>query len=174
MKEFNKRLIILGSGGYGRVVADIARQLDSYDRILFLDDKDIRNDVIGKCSDYRDFIDEYTEFYPAFGDNELRINWINTLVSEGAKVPKIIHPSAYISSLTTIGLGTVILPKAIINSYADIGIGCIINLGAIVDHNCSIGDGSHICPGTIIKADNNVTPCTKIEAGVVIQNGFYK
>lgn len=174
MKKINKRLIILGAGGYGKVVADIAVQMNSYKIILFLDDNYRSSNVIGKCSDYRNFIDEYTEFYPAFGSNELRIDWINKLISEDVSVATIIHPSSYVSSLSNIDLGTVILPKAIINSYVNIGKGCIINLGAIVDHNCSIGDGSHICPGTIIKADNNVTPCTKIEAGVVIQNGFYK
>ena len=72
MKDFDKRLIILGSGGYGKVIADIARQMNKYSSILFLDDNDTSNNIIGKCSDYRNFIDEYTEFYPAFGRNELR------------------------------------------------------------------------------------------------------
>ncbi|HII4436646.1 hypothetical protein ACSW96_12095 [Clostridium perfringens] len=174
MKDFDKRLIILGSGGYGKVIADIARQMNKYSSILFLDDNDTSNNIIGKCSDYRNFIDEYTEFYPAFGRNELRIDWINKLISKNALVATIIHPSSYISHLSNIDLGTVVLPKAIINSYVNIGKGCIINLGAIVDHNCYIGEGSHICLGAIIKADNNIYPCTKVEAGTVIKNGFYR
>ncbi|HBI7095557.1 TPA: hypothetical protein ACOTGO_001852 [Clostridium perfringens] len=168
------KLIILGSGGYGKVIADIAGQMNKYSSILFLDDNDTSSDIIGKCSDYRNFIDKYTEFYPAFGRNELRIDWINKLISEDALVATIIHPLSYISPLSNIDLGTVVLPKAIINSYVNIGKGCIINLGTIIDHNCYIGEGSHICIGAIIKADNNIIPFTKIEAGTVIKNGFYK
>lgn len=48
-------LIILGAGGHGRVVADIAEQTGKYDKIVFLDDNSNDDKVIGKCSDYKKF-----------------------------------------------------------------------------------------------------------------------
>ncbi len=39
------KLIILGAGGYGRTVADIARQSKRYSDILFLDDNSTAKDV---------------------------------------------------------------------------------------------------------------------------------
>lgn len=47
------QLIILGAGGYGRTVADIARQSGRYSEIHFLDDNSTDTLVIGKCADYR-------------------------------------------------------------------------------------------------------------------------
>lgn len=40
------RLIILGAGGYGKTVADIARQSGKYEQIYFLDDGQEREAVI--------------------------------------------------------------------------------------------------------------------------------
>lgn len=40
------RLIILGAGGYGKTVADIARQSGKYEQIYFLDDGQETSDLI--------------------------------------------------------------------------------------------------------------------------------
>lgn len=82
MNMVRKRLLILGSGGYGRVVEDIASQLGRYDKILFLDDAG-GEEVCGACSDYPDYIDDCTEIYPAFGNNELRKQWLEKLTEVG-------------------------------------------------------------------------------------------
>ena len=47
-----KRLVILGAGGYGRTVADVAAQSDQFEPIIFLDDNSAAADVVGKCADY--------------------------------------------------------------------------------------------------------------------------
>lgn len=47
------RLIILGAGGYGKTVADIARQSGKYEQIYFLDDGQETSDLIlGTCLEY--------------------------------------------------------------------------------------------------------------------------
>lgn len=69
------RLIILGAGGYGKTVADIARQSGKYEQIYFLDDGQETSDLIlGTCLEYMKFADGNTEMYPAFGNNEMRLN----------------------------------------------------------------------------------------------------
>lgn len=64
------KLIILGAGGYGRTVVDIACQSGKYTEVCYLDDNSTDALVIGKCSDYLNHIDSDTELYPAFGNNE--------------------------------------------------------------------------------------------------------
>lgn len=54
-------LLILGVGGHGRVVSEVAKALGIYDRIVFLDDDYCKNDkcckdnqmteIIGRLSD---------------------------------------------------------------------------------------------------------------------------
>lgn len=173
MNMERKRLLILGSGGYGRVVEDIASQLGRYDKILFLDDAG-GEEVCGACSDYPDYIDDCTEIYPAFGNNELRKQWLEKLTEVGAEIPLLIHPTAYVSPTAQVKRGTIVLPKAVVNSYTVVEQGCILNIGCIIDHNCVIGAGVHVCPGVVIKADNHIPECLKIESGTVIQNRTYR
>ena len=167
------KLLILGAGGYGQTVADIARQSDKYELVAYLDDNSANNMVIGKCSEFMKHKNQDTEMYPAFGNNQMRLDWIEKLQNAGIEVPVLVHPSAYISPTAAIENGTVILPKAVVNTNCTIKKGCIINCGAIVDHGCVLDEGVHICLGAIVKAENHILPCFKIEAGEVVANRTY-
>ena len=161
------RLIILGAGGYGRTVADIAHQLD-YATIV-LDDSDSGHPLIS----FQSYINPSTSFIPAFGNNAFRMEWINRIEESGGQLATLIHPTAYVSPTATINPGTVILPHAIINTDVVVGKGCIINLGAIVDHGCILEEGVHICLGAIVKGENRIERLSKIEAGEVVERGQY-
>ena len=167
------RLIILGAGGYGRTVADVAVQTGQFDGISFLDDNSTAPDVIGKCAEYERFRDAQTAFYPAFGNNEGRLTWLYRLQEADCTIPAIIHPTAYVSPTAQVESGTVILPHAIVNTNCVVKAGCIVNCGAIVDHGCVLEEGVHICVGAIVKAENRIPRCMKIEAGEVVQNRAY-
>lgn len=167
------KLIILGSGGYGKTVGDVATQL-GYE-ITFLDDfipgyqlVNFANYISNPTNNI-----QKTYFIPALGNNKFRLEWIEKLEQHGAKLATLIHPAAYISPTATIHDGTVILPHAIINTNVVIGKGCIINCGAIVDHGCVIEEGCHICLGAIVKGENKIQSKTKIEAGVVVEARTY-
>ena len=162
------RLIILGAGGHGRVVADLAEQTDEYEEIVFLDDNSNDERVVGKCKDYTKFKSQDTVMYPAFGNNQGRINWANRILEAGIKLAKIIHPLAYVSPKANIADGCVVMPYAIINTSTSIEKACIINIGAIIDHDCIIEAGCHIAPGAIVKGENRVPSCTKIDSGEVV------
>ena len=167
------KLIILGAGGYGRTVADIARQSKCYSGVFYLDDNSTADDVVGKCSEYIKFIAPNTEIYPAFGNNEGRLQWIKKIEVAGGTVPTFIHETAYVSPEATVEYGTVVLPKSTINTGVTVKRGCIVNCGAIIDHGCVIEEGAHICLGAIIKAENRIPRCMKVEAGTVIDNRIY-
>ena len=161
------RLVILGAGGYGRTVADVAHQLD-YSTIV-LDDADPAHPL----SSFQSYIDFSTSFIPAFGNNAFRMEWINKIEESGGQLATLIHPTAYVSPTAIINPGTVILPHAIINTDVVVGKGCIINLGAIVDHGCILEEGVHICLGAIVKGENRIEKYSKIEAGEVVERGQY-
>ena len=128
----------------------------------------------GKCADFGKFIDGDTEIYPAFGNNEARISFIEKLENLGAKIPVIVHKTAYVSPKAKLCNGTVVLPNALVNTDTVVEKGCIINCGAIVDHGCVIEKGVHVCLGAIVKAENRIPAYMKVEAGQVIENRTYK
>lgn len=167
------RLIILGAGGYGQTVADLACQSGRYESVSFLDDNASGADVVGKCGDFAAFADGNTEMYPAFGNNRGRLNWLDRLEAAKIPLPTIVHTSAYVSPSADIGQGCVVLPGAIVNTGCQVERGCIINCGAIVDHGCVLEEGVHICLGAIVKAENRIPMCMKIEAGQVVENCTY-
>ena len=164
------RLMILGAGGYGRTVADLAAQLGKYDAVAFLDDMSDAADVLGPCGDFAAYADGDTEMYPAFGNNAGRLQWVDTLTAAGISVPTLVHPAAYVSPTACLKPGTAVLPHAVVNTGCTVERGCIVNCGAIVDHGCVIEAGSHICLGAIVKAENRIPAGMKVEAGEVIGN----
>lgn len=147
-----ERLVIIGAGGHGRVVADCAEQLKRYDKIVFLDDsypeRTVNHcwDIIGKAASWRDLnIDD--DVIVAIGNNAFREGLTNELIKSQFSVATLIHPSAIVSTHAKVGLGTVVFANVVVNCAVTIGNACIINTGATIDHDCKIGDGCHISPG---------------------------
>jgi len=168
-----KKLLILGSGGYGKTVADVAAQLGVYDKIVFLDDGKTGADILGRCEEYRMFCDEATEVYPAFGNNESRMQWLERLHYEGIPVPTLVHPSAYVSPAAVLEEAVVVLPKAVVNTGCVVEFGAIINIGVLIDHDCVVEEGAHLCPGVIVKAENRIPAGIRLESGTVVLNRTY-
>ena len=168
------KLIILGAGGHGKVVADIANQTRKYSNIFFLDDNSKDEKVIGKCSEYLSFKDSNVEMYPVFGNNLGRIEWEEKIEKAGIKLAKIIHPLAYVSPTAEISAGCVIMPYAIVNTNTKLKKACIINIGAILDHDCTLEEGCHLAPGAIVKGENHLPKGMKVDSGEVIALQQYK
>lgn len=165
------KLIILGAGGYGQTIADVAEQTGKYDEISFLDDNSDK--AINTCDNFMNYLSDDTDFYPAFGNNEARVTWLHRLMESGCNIPTIIHPTAYVSPKAQIMVGTTVLPNAVVNTGCLVKMGCIINCGVIVDHGCILEEGVHVCLGAIVKAENHIPMYMKIEAGMVINNRTY-
>jgi len=168
-----KKLLILGAGGYGKTIADLAAQLNCYSKIAFLDDSSTAKAVLGKCASYLEFADENTEIYPAFGNNEVRMQWLKRLLEAKLTVPTLVHPRAYVSPTARLGIGCMVLPMAVVNTGVTVENGCIVNIGALIDHDSVIGEGTHLAPGAIVKAENRIPAFVKIDSGEVIENRAY-
>lgn len=162
-------LLILGAGGYGQTIYELAQACGTYQKIDFLDDRSSGPHILGCCDEAARFTEEYQHMYPAFGNNELRMRWAQQIVALGATVPTLVHPTAYVSPSARLGQGTAVLPKAIVNAHATTGANSLINCGAILDHDSIVGEGTHIGLGAIVKACCCVAPLTKVEAAVVVQ-----
>ena len=160
-----KALLIIGAGGHGRVVAEIAIEL-GYDNIVFLDDNS--ETAIGKIDEMDKFVENYHNAFCAIGNNTVRAKIFDRLVDIGYIIPSLIHPTAYVSEHAQIESGVVIEPGAIVNTGAHLHRGAIVSVGAIIDHDTEVGMCSHINAGAIVKAGGHVDDYTRIDAGCVV------
>lgn len=170
-----KKLIIIGAGGHGKVLADIATQMKQWEEIVFLDDTVGEEDILGfKIIGTSLDIAKYqntADFIIALGDNRIRERFYHQLKSLNISIATLIHPKAIIASNVEISEGTVIMPGAIINVSSRIGKGTIINTGATVDHDCIIGDFIHLSPGVHIAGGVSVGDRTWLGIGSSVING---
>lgn len=190
----NKKLIIIGASGHGKVVADIASKMKKWKNIVFLDDDEsiktcMGLHVVGKTRSYYLYKDE-AEFFVAIGNNTIRKKIQDKLIAEGVSLAKLVHPSAIIGIDVEVGIGTVVMAGVVVNSSTRIGKGCIINTSSSLDHDNYIDDYVHISPGVNIAGavkvgkgswlgigsvvSNNVNICSgcKIGAGAVVLNNI--
>lgn len=164
----NNNLLILGAGGHGRVVKETAKAIGSFNKIDFLDDNS--NIAIGACNDYEKYINQYSYAFVAFGNHDLRMNWMNVLIQVGFKIPTLIHPTAYISPSSIIGEGSFVGVGAIINTNVVVEKGCIIGIGALIDHDSIVSEYCHINTGAIVKSGSRIHSFIKVDAGIVYSN----
>ncbi len=166
-----KTIGIIGAGGHGKVVADIAKNF--YDKIVFFDDTGKEScldyKVIGKIEDVVNYINEM-DFFIAIGDSYYRKIFFDKLVSLNGKIATLIHPKSTIAKGVQIGKGSLIVAGAIINSATKIGEGVIINTASSVDHDCIIGDFSHIAVGACIAGTVKIGKNVWIGAGAIVVN----
>lgn len=168
-----KDVIIIGTGGHAKVVADIV--LSSRDRLVgFLTSDDSIDEfmgwpVLGTDTDYVKFLD--CCFVIAIGNPQVRERLSKNMV--GAHWYTAIHPSASVSAVyTSIGAGSVIMANAVVNSCAQIGNHCIINSNATVEHENVIEDYVHISVGTKLAGTVKVGKRTWIGIGAAVSNGI--
>ena len=162
-----KSLLILGAGGFGRMVAETAQAL-GYEKVVFLDDAVKDEAVIGMCCDYEIRHKEYPVAVAAFGNNKMRLYWTDKLLEKGYEVPAIVHPSAVVSPSAVLEPGCFVMQRAVVNTNTRIGRAVLVNSGAIVDHNSVVCAGAHVGLGSVVKSDCTIESGCKVEAGEVI------
>ncbi len=163
-------LIIIGAGGHGRVIFDIALSLNKYKTVSFLDDQKVgAKNVLGKVSDFSKFLSSH-EFVVGIGDEKAREKITLMLKDSGAKIVSLVHSSAVIGSDVSIGEGTVVMAGAVINNGAKIGEGVIVNTCASIDHDCMVGDYTHVSVGARLAGTVVLEKRVFIGAGAVVIN----
>ena len=163
----DKKVIIIGASGHGKVIADIIRR--NGDCVVgFLDDDLLKPGVIGIVSDCLKYED--CSFVIAIGNNGIR----KKIAEEysNLKYYTAIHPTAVVGASVSIGAGTVVMANAVINPSVSIGRHCIINTAAVVEHDSVIESYVHISPGAVLCGTVSVGESTHIGAGATVRNNL--
>ena len=160
-------LLILGAGGYGHTVKEIAEKIGMFDQIAFLDDNTAIPEAIDILENAPRYRNQFPCAYPAIGDCKRRAELIAFLEKAGYCVPRIIHPSVTLSPSSVIESGVIIEANATVGAMAHIQKGCIISSNALIDRGVVVSEAVHVDSSATVVKDCFVPPLTKIESGTV-------
>jgi sugar O-acyltransferase (sialic acid O-acetyltransferase NeuD family) len=171
MKD-KQTLYILGAGGHGIVIAEIASD-NGYD-ICFCDDDSAKHGqtilkypVVGACSS----VPKGSVVALGVGDVSLRETLFRIGLQDSWNLPVLIHPRAVVSHSSSLGVGTVVMANAVINARSVVGWGGILNTSCSVDHDCRLGNLVHICPGAHLAGNVHVGNSTLVGVGSSVRDG---
>ena len=150
------KVLILGAGGHGQVVADILLRMvhagQDVNPVGYLDDDpalvgrsflDLL--VLGSCDTLSQI--DHEAVIVAIGDNAVRRRLFDRLEAQGTQFAVACHPSAVIAPDVRIGPGTMVCAGVIVNTGTTVGSNVILNTGCTVDHHNQVGDHVHLAPG---------------------------
>ena len=149
-----ERVLIIGAGGHGKVVADILRACGTPAAGFVDGDESMRGrtvaglPVLGAMNRLEHLAREHgcTSAVVAIGDNRVRLEHAREVERAGLKLASAIHPSANVAASATVGAGVVICMGASVCAEATVGDVSIVNTNAVVDHECELGNSVHVCP----------------------------
>lgn len=179
-----KDLIIIGAGGMGRTIYDIAKECIGHGKVFqvkgFIDDNLNALDgfknyppILGRISDYSPQENEVFTF--SIG-GDARRKCIESLIERGAEFMTLIHSSARIGSNVKIGKGNIIAAFTTIGADASIGDYNMIQSYTVIGHDAVIGNFNRIdthvtCVGGIkIKDETTIHTSAVINHNVTVEN----
>ena len=173
MGSSDRPLLILGTRTLATEVADLARQTGGYRVAGFVENMErqrAEETLDGLPIIWVDELAELAETHRAVCGlaTTFRSRFTDQVVVYGIQFATLIHPSAQISSRSSVGEGTIVSAGVIVASHTRLGRHVIVNRGALIGHHTSIGDYVTIQPGANIAGACRIGEAAYVGMGAVI------
>ena len=174
------KILIVGAGGHGQVVADILEAQraagDDVDVIGFVDDdpklkgqhrlgKSILDNLAGITQLGHDAV------VLAVGNNNRRACLDEDMRRRGQNFATATHPSALIAKDSSVGDGSMICARVVIGCCSRVGRGVILNTACTIDHHARIDDFVHVAPGVHLGGDVSIGSRSMVGIGAIVLPG---
>lgn len=161
-------MYIYGASGHGKVIAEIAEDLNR-EVHGFIDDNEAIKELLEYPVVSYEKSDKNRKLILAVGNNRIRKRIVQNLQSR--EFETLIHPRSILSRRVKIGAGTVVMGGCTINSSVEVGSHCIINTNSSIDHDCRIEDFVHISPNASLAGNVLVGEGAHIGIGASVIQG---
>ena len=169
------KVVVIGAGGHGKVVADAVMQSGA-EVIGFLDDDlacegrlILGRPWLGTLENIAAYAAQGCRFIIAVGNNKIRRK-----IAEAHEVNyyTAVHPRAVIAPEVSLGAGTVVMAGAVVNTGAVVGRHCILNTSCVAEHDNVLADYVHVCPKAALAGTVSVGEGTQIGIGSSVSNNL--
>lgn len=170
------RLLILGAGGHGRAVADVASSCD-FEVVGFTDRAKLPGGVALLGPDEEALVlaraGKIDGAVVGVGSTTMttRARLFHFLEESRIATPALVHPRAVVAASARIGRGSVVFAGAVIGAGVEILANAVVYSGAVVEHDCRIADHAYLSPGVILSGGVTVEDGAFIGAGAVAVPG---
>lgn len=174
-------LVIIGAGGHGREVLDLASTLAPLGRCGrfrgFIDDGATHDKrlmargwpVLGPSATLVDHADAH--YVIAIGDSKARRRLDELASAAGLEPATLVHPSAVLGAHVTAGPGLVVAAHATLTTDVGTGRHVLVNVGAGVHHDCYLHDYATVAPGARLTGGVTVGEGATVGAAATVING---
>ena len=182
----SKRVLIIGAGDLGELMAHHLQQDDRYELVGFLDDtKPVADKVLGGL----DKLDElyanksFDEVLIAIGYKhfDFKEKLYKEIKSKNIPLASFVHQSSFVDISAKIGEGSFLCPGVTLDKDVELGACVLLNTGVTIAHDTKLGDFCFLGPsvnlaGFIKVAAKsflgiNTTIIDNIEISTAIQTG---
>lgn len=146
------RVVVVGAGGHGQVVAEAITGAGGATVVGFLDDaahlsgqRVLGLPVLGRIAHLSEL--SYDRLALGIGDNATRARLHATLAPDPIRYILVVHPTAFVSPSASLGAGSVVLAGAIVSSVVTVGQNVVVNTASSIDHHCVLDNHVHVAPG---------------------------
>jgi len=145
-----QRLVIVGSSGHSRSVAEAAESAGfTIESLIDIAGNTGDQSLNSAISELEAYDETSIGFALGMGTNFFRARAYKEILARlpAAHFPGIIHSQAWVSPSALIGHGTVVLAHASVGSRSSVGLGGLVNTGASLDHDSTMNDFASLGPG---------------------------
>ena len=176
-----QRIVIVGSSGHAKVVAEIVEREAKCTIAGLIDsfrpagESAFGYPILGSEQVLAALMasDGVTGAIIAIGDNWQRAHMARSIAQLAPRLAfvSVVHPFAAVARDASLGAGSVVMPGAVINPGARLGQHCIVNTGATVDHDCSLADFASLAPGAVLGGTVALGECAAVMLGAQVIHG---
>ena len=167
------RLLILGAGGHGRAVADLATECGF--TVAGFTDRLRGPEVLGGDDEVAALArgGKLDGAVVGVGNTALgrRAELFAMLKALGVATPTLIHPRATVSRTCKIGEGVVVFPNVVLGAAVEIGDNVVLYSGVIVEHDCRVAAHAYLSPGAILAGSVTIEGGAFLGMGALVVPG---
>ena len=172
------KLLVYGSGGFGKEVLDTARRMNRathrWEGFEFIDDVRPPGEYFGiPVRTVADALGRYPtherEVIIAIGEPRSRVRLWDELQQRDVRFGRVVDPSAIVADSAVLGEGVIISAFCIVASTATLGKNVVLNVHTIAGHDVAIGHDTVLSSMVNIGGSCAVGTCSYVGMGAQVK-----